>query len=251
MNDFSELKNYCYRLYVGFLKQHTKSQTLLPSKEEEDSVKAFCVLTHAAIEEYFEKVTLKTVSGAYKKYKKKQFINKIPTSQHELDEINNSLSQLIKTLVLSSAYTIYSGNNSNTLKNHKSKLELASELNKSGKALTLQDVAELTKKTDTYTKEILKETNSFFENYITGNHGASLKYLLKLLIPVGIDIPENLSLLNSLQKLAEYRGAYAHTKGDLTVIISASDMAVYIVDALQLCNVIETGINKFYDYISL
>ncbi|WP_439699199.1 HEPN domain-containing protein [Mucilaginibacter sp. AW1-7] len=250
MNDYSNLKNYCHRLYVGFLKQHIKATTLLPSKEEEDCVKAFCVLTHAAIEEYFEKVAIKTISSSYKKYKTQKFINTIPANQNELDKINQSLSQLIKTLILSSAYSIYSNNNSDTLKNHKSKLELASDLHKAGKPLTLQNISELTKKTDTYTKEILKETNKFFEHYVTNNHGASLKYLLKLLIPVGIDIPDNLSLLNSLQKLAEYRGIYAHTKGDLTVIISASDIAVYIIDALQLCKVIEDGISKFYDFTS-
>jgi len=71
---------------------------------------------------------------------------------------------------------------------------------------------------------------------------------LKLLIPVGIDIPENLSLLNSLQKLAKYRGEYAHTKGDLTVILSAPDSANYIIDALQLCKIIDDSISEFHIY---
>lgn len=71
---------------------------------------------------------------------------------------------------------------------------------------------------------------------------------MKLLIPVGIDIPENLSLLNSLQKLAKYRGEYAHTKGDLTVILSAPDSANYIIDALQLCKIIDDSISEFHIY---
>jgi hypothetical protein len=249
MNDFSHLKNYCYRLYTGFLINHINSTStaLLPTSKEEDDVKAFCVLSHAAFEEFFEKLAIKTVNNSYKKYKSKVFINTIPTNQTELDIINSNISQLIKTLVLSSAFSIYS-NTSNTLKTHKSKLELASELQGAGSTLTLQDVIELTKKTDSYTKEILKETIRFFDSHVEQNHGASLKYLLRLLIPVGIDIPDDLSLLNSLQKLANYRGTFAHTRGNLTVILSASDSAKYIQDALELCKIIDDSIKLFQNY---
>jgi|GEM_PF-2706477 len=250
MNDFSELKNYCFRLYKGFIKQHVVAKTLLPTQDEEDSVKAFCLLSHAAIEEYFEKMTFKTIESSYKKYKTKKFINTLPSNQKELDEINDNISQLIKTLVLSSAYTIYSKSALDPLKEHKSKLELAAKLHKDGNALTNENIIELTKKTDIYTNEILKETIGFFRSYIESNHGASLKYLLKLLIPVGLDIPEDLLLLNSLQKLATYRGEYAHTKANLTVILSASDSIGYITDALKLCYMINENVKKFHAYSS-
>ena len=75
MNDLKELKQYTYRLYLTLLKEFVKSNSLLPTQKEEDCVKAFCVLTHAALEEYFEKLTLKTVKNGYKKYKSKKFIN--------------------------------------------------------------------------------------------------------------------------------------------------------------------------------
>jgi hypothetical protein len=248
MTDLSELKNHCYRLYNGFLKPHIQTNTLLPTQEEQDSVKAFCVLAHAAFEEYFEKLASKTLENSYKKFKSKVFITKIPSTQSEVDEINQHISQLLKTLLLGSAFAIYSNSSSDTLKTHKSKLEIASQLQKSSFDLTIQNISELTKKTDSYAKEILKEAVKNFEGNIEGNHGASLKYLLKLLIPVGIDIPENLSLLNSLQKVAKYRGAYAHTKGDLTVILSATDIVKYVRDAFDLCKLIDTSINKFHNY---
>ncbi len=247
MIEIQELKQYTYRLYLTLLKEHIKLKTLIPTSQEEDCVKAFCVLTHAALEEYFEKLTLKTINNAYKKYKSKFFIEEIPTSKDELDSLNLLIFQLIKTLVLSSSYSVFSKNNSEALKGHKSKLEKVTELYKSNTSLSLQDVTELTKKTESYTKEILKETITFFDGYIRNNHGASLKYLLKLLIPAGIDIPESL-LLNSLQKLAEYRGSYAHTQGNLVQILSASDIVVYLIDTIKLCSSIEASICNFNVY---
>jgi hypothetical protein len=250
MSEIQELKQYTYRLYLTLLKNHVKSQTILPTSQEEDCVKAFCVLTHAALEEYFEKLTLKTVNNAYRKYKSKKFIDNIPTTQVEIDNLNNLIAQLIKTLVLSSSYSIFSKNNSDALKEHKSKLERVTEIYKSGNSLTLQDVTELTKKSESYTKEVLKETIRFFDSYVKDNHGASLKYILKLFIPVGIDIPESL-LLNSLQKLAEYRGSYAHSQGNLIQIVSASDIVVYLIDTIKLCSSIEKSICEFNNYAKI
>lgn len=247
MDDLRELKHYTYRLYLTLLKEFVKSNTLLPTPKEEDCVKAFCVLAHAALEEYFEKLTLKTINNSYQTYKSKKIIKTIPVSQLEVDKLNQIINQLIKTLVLSTSYSVFSKSNSDTLKSHKSKLERVTKIYEAGNTLTMQDVAELTKKTESYTKEIIKESLSFFDSYVENNHGASLKYILKLLIPVGIDIPES-PLLNSLQKLAEYRGNYAHTRGTLNQIISASDMVKYLIDIIKLCNSIENGINSFNEY---
>jgi len=163
MNDYSELKNYCYRLYVSFIKQYTKATTLKPTPEEIDNVKAFCVLSHAALEEYFEKLATKTMISAKRKFDGKSLIDKIPINQSELDAINSNIIQLVKTLTLSSGYYIYSKKNSEALKNYKSKLEKAAQLHIDNTILTLNDVVELTKKTDSYTNEILKETKTFFE----------------------------------------------------------------------------------------
>jgi hypothetical protein len=247
MSEIQDLKQYSYRLYLTLLKDHVKSKTLIPSSKEEDCVKAFCVLTHAALEEYFEKLTLRTVGNAFKKYESKKFIEVIPTTQDEIDNLNLLIAQLIKTLVLSSTYSIFSKKNSDALKEHKLKLERVTEIYKNSNNLSLHDVTELTKKSESYTKEILKETIKFFDSYVNDNHGASLKYLLKLFIPVGIDIPESL-LLNSLQRLAEYRGSYAHTQGNLTQIISASDIVIYLIDTIKLCSTIEDSISDFNLY---
>ena len=81
MNDLSILRKYFYRLYVTLIKKYIKTANLVPSEDEQDCVKAFCVLTHAALEEYFEKLTKSTLNNAHKKYKSKKLITTIPTSQ--------------------------------------------------------------------------------------------------------------------------------------------------------------------------
>lgn len=247
MNNLKELRLYIYRLYITFLKNHVNAQTLLPSADEEDGVKAFCVLAHAALEEYFEKITIRTLEGAYKKHQRKEYITAIPVNQEAVDELNELIFQLVKTLVLSSTYSIYSKNGSDTLKKHKSKLESVTEMSR-GTVLTPADMSNLMVNTNTYSKDILKETRTFFSSYVNENHGASLKYILKLLIPVGVDVPQTLQL-NSLQRLAEYRGNFAHSSG-LNQIISASDAVKYMVDTVKLCTAVENSIKDFHSYVA-
>jgi hypothetical protein len=243
MTASSVLKNYLYDLYKILLEKHVKASSLKPTQEEEVSVKAFCVLAHAAIEEFIETICRDTLHKAYLKYKSKIVLAKIPSNAAELSIVNSAIIQLIETLILASNFTIFSSSNSDALKSHKSKLERVTEMYKSGQMPTLNDLTELTKKSDSYTKELLKETKRFFDGHIESNNGASLKYLLRLLIPVGIDIPNTIEL-NSLQKLAEYRGDYAHGKG-FTQIISASDLAGYAIDVAKLCKSIELSVVDF------
>lgn len=237
------LKNYFFRLYKIFLENHVKAQTLLPTTEEEDCVKAFCVLAHAAVEEFLETISKETLTNAYKKYKSKVILSKLATTQADLDVVNLRVIQLIESLVLATNFSTFSSQKSDTLKNYKSKLERVTEIYKAGNNPTLNDLTELTKKTDSYTKELIKETIQFYDSHIESNNGASLKYLLRLLIPVGIDIP-NVIELNSLQKLAEYRGSYAHGKG-FSQILSASDLVNYAKDVTSLCKTIENSIDDF------
>jgi len=243
MKGTSILKNYFYQLYKVLLEVHVKAKSLKPTIEEEVNVKAFCVLAHAAVEEFIENLCKDTLHSAYMKYRSKSVVTKIPSNSSELTSINRGIIQLIETLVLASNFTIFSSSQSDALKNYKSKLERVTEMYRSGSLPTLNDLTELTKTTDSYTKELLKETKRFFDSHIESNNGASLKYLLRLLIPVGIDIPNTIEI-NSLQRLADYRGSYAHGKV-VTQVISASDMAAYAVDVVKLCKAVEGSIDDF------
>jgi RiboL-PSP-HEPN len=243
MSGAAILKNYLYQLYKTLLQAHIKSASLKPTIEEEISVKSFCVLAHAAVEEFIEGLCKDTLHTAYMKYKSKLIVTNLPQDAAELNKVNLGIIQLIETLILASNFSIYSSQQSDALKGYKSKLERVTEIYNTGSLPTLNDLAELTKKTDSYTKEILKDTKKFFEDHIETNHGASLKYLLRLLIPVGIDIPNTIEL-NSLQKLAEYRGSYAHGKG-VSQILSATDVTKYAADVITLCKLIERSIDDF------
>jgi hypothetical protein len=177
------------------------------------------------------------------KYKSMAILTRVPSNPTELSQVNIALNQLFKTLILASTYSIYSSSSSDVFKNYKSKLDRVTELRKAGKPLDAGNIIEFTKTTDSYAKDLLKETKRFFDTHIESNNGASLKYLLRLLIPVGIDIPNTLDL-NSLQKLSEYRGDYAHGKGVIQ-IISASDLTGYALDVVRLCRNIEFSIQDF------
>lgn len=64
----------------------------------------------------------------------------------------------------------------------------------------------------TQIRKELDETKTKHSNVLSNNHGFSLKYLRKILTPVGLDIPTDIVLLESLKNLADARGSFAHTQ---------------------------------------
>jgi hypothetical protein len=94
-----------------------------------------------------------------------------------------------------------------------------------------------------YTRKKLNDVKTTFSKEIVENHGISLKYLKKLLIPVGIDIPNDVNWNNSLEKLAIERGAYAHKfleEGRIRISINPETAENIINDCLAMCNDIKT-----------
>lgn len=247
MKNINELRKYSYQLYLVFLKNYIKSENLIPSFEEENSVKAFCVLIHAALEEYFENLTLKTFQNAKSRLETRIFIKTIPSNSQELSDINERIFQLIKSLVLSTSYTVFSKKSSQTLNEHKTSLEEAEKIFAKKSVFSSTEVEFLTKKSESYLKDLLEESNTFFSKWIFKNHGVSMHYILKLLIPIGIDIPYSLSI-NSLQFIAKHRGSFAHKTTNVTQVISPRDIAKYLIDTIKLCGVIENSISKFNEY---
>jgi hypothetical protein len=57
----------------------------------------------------------------------------------------------------------------------------------------------------------LDRLKSPFSTFITrDSHGISLKYLMKLFYPLGVDIPNDMRMLGSLETFTELRGFVAH-----------------------------------------
>jgi hypothetical protein len=81
----------------------------------------------------------------------------------------------------------------------------------------------------------IEEAKAEFSRKVYNNHGISILYLRALLIPVAIEIKQDLKLLNSLQKLAEGRGIYAH-KWRVKTVLAPEDAKRQVEDVLDLCN---------------
>lgn len=192
MSDFDkfylQLKTHVARLEMkligGFLKP-----SLTPSSDYDEFVKAYCILSHAAIEEYFEKTALRIMEKSlddwltYRKYHDSLF-------------------------TLACCY----------------KMELKIDLNEQTSETKIFD----------YLRPLLDDVKQKFSNYVRSNHGASVKYLRRLMIPVAIDIIDDPTLLNSLNQLAAQRGDYAHNQV-IKKILSPEDARDYVNDTLKVC----------------
>lgn len=83
---------------------------------------------------------------------------------------------------------------------------------------------------------------------IEGNHGADIKYLKKLLLPIGIDIPHDVKYINALEQLKDIRGTYAHSFSRAVKTINPEDAKAIVNDVLGLAEELKVqAINmKFY-----
>ena len=195
MNEFekllSELREDIEELEETFIHQFIKDPTARPDArpdEYEFHVKAYCVLCHAAFEEYFESIALKVMHQC-------------------LDEWLDS-GKYADTLVTLVSY-------------YEQKLVIDPNEN-----------ADETRVFD-HLRCIFKEVKRKFSTEVYNNHGISLEYLRRLLIPVAIDITEDANLKNSLNQLVLERGTYAHKrrKGALAPEYAKD----YVDDCLELC----------------
>ena len=92
-----------------------------------------------------------------------------------------------------------------------------------------------------YVRKQLLEAKSNISSVIENNHGASLKYLANILIPVGIDVPKNPIYMDSLKKLANERGVFAHgnkQKGMIHRPYTPNQAKTIVDDCLSLCEII-------------
>lgn len=100
-----------------------------------------------------------------------------------------------------------------------------------------------------YLCQKIKDRKSILSKYaIDGNHGADIKYLKKLLLPIGIDIPHDVNYINALEKLKDIRGTYAHSFSRAKKTTNPEDAKAIVDDVLKLAeNLKEQAINmKFF-----
>jgi len=187
---YSELGSYLGELAKKFVDPHVPaSPTSVPSDYEFD-VRAYCVLSHAAFEDFVEAVVLSLASDAVDRW-----------------TLNRKVTNVIVALL------VWSG----------AKLKIDDD----------ESSAEI--KPFDYLRPLIHDAKAAFSREVYKNHGISILHLRNLLIPVAIEIKQDANLLNSLQKLAEGRGHYAH-KGRVTSVLAPEDARQYVQDVLALCD---------------
>lgn len=197
MSDFDDLytnlQSHVTALETKFLAGLLATPTVMP---DEDFIKAYCILCHAAIEEFFEKTSLTVMTKCLDDW----FANR----------------KYRDTLVTLTCYY---------------QLRLAVE----------DDEKKPETKVFDYLRPIFDEAKKKMSHDINENHGASVKYLRKLMIPVAISIKDDIKLA-SLKQLAKERGAYAH-KQLITRVLGPEDARNYVKDCLEICDDIRKKAN--------
>lgn len=187
---YSDLNTYILDLEIKYIEPH-QDPLELPQLYDFD-VRSFCILSHAAFEEFVENICIKVVDEMESAFKTTQRIS----------------------------YTTLSFLHFN------SKPDMIGD---DDFKCTLFE----------YLKDKLEKAKSTFSNYvIKNNHGVSLKYLDKMLIPLGLDIPSDARFIGSLDYLSKYRGGFAHTYKRNVKLLAPEDARSYVEDVNEMMGII-------------
>lgn len=187
---YADLSAYIHELAVKFVDAYIPADPAIQPSAYSHEVRAYCVLCHAAFEEFIETVVLKVATKAVETWTLSRRINDV----------------------------------------------IPSLLTWNGAKLKIDDDASKpeTKPFD-YLRLLIDAAKAAFSKEVHDNHGVSVVYLRSLLIPVAIEVKNDPTLLNSLQKLTDGRGAYAH-KGRVKSVLAPEDAKQYVGDVLLLCD---------------
>ena len=86
------------------------------------------------------------------------------------------------------------------------------------------------------TKQIRERKSKLSEYAMIRNHGVNIKYLQSLFLPIGLELPAG-NARNSLNRLADIRGFYAHafspTRPNAVNIVAPQTTVDYVMDVLE------------------
>jgi len=186
-NQYDVLVDYMRDLAEKFILRY------LPPKPEEGpeiyglDVRSYCLLAHAALEEFFENIAI-----------------------HVMHE---------------SVICFLKGN---------LRRPLLSIISHAKNRLRVDEVNDINEQTVfDCTRNILDDFKSQFSKEVYDNHGTSIDCLRKILMPVYINIPDNVNWRNSLKQLTKDRGSIAH-KQVVDRIPSPEDVYTYVKDCLKM-----------------
>lgn len=199
-------------LKVHFMNKHLANPLVSPEEMELDA-ESYCVLCHAALEDYAEQISL-------------FFIDKIE------DKLSNH--QEFSWGTLCALHNIDAENYDKNFEEESNIIPF----------VVSHDIF-------SYMLDKIKKAKTDRSRYAKLlNHGVDVKYLYKLFVPMGLDIPREIKLLESLHKLANYRGGCAHTKGQaIAQQSSPKDLVDIVDDTYSLLSRIKDQANSMQFYL--
>lgn len=198
---FKALEDHILVLIYKYIEPH--KDPLQGPEEYNLDVHSFCILCHAAFEEFIEDITLYS-------------INRIDS------EFNNNPRKFsYATLCL-----LHFDEHTNNLNEDKNWPEVFND----------------------YIKKRIIARKCELSNYaMSENHGIDVKYLRKLLQPIGIEVPRNPKDISALTILKSIRGSYAHSYARNSKPLPPEDAERVVFDVLDMVNRIkDKALNMSY-----
>lgn len=200
-NKYVKLESHLMDLMLRYIAPHL--DPMQTPKDYDFDVHSFCILSHAAFEEFVEDVTL-----------------------YSIDRIEREFKSVVRKFSYATLCFLHFDEHPLSLNEDKKWSDILND----------------------YMMKRINERKSELSKYAkTENHGIDIKYLRKLLIPIGIDVPRNPKHTNSLDKLKQVRGAYAHSYNRVQNSLAPEDAENIVLDVLEMFKAIkDKAINMSY-----
>jgi hypothetical protein len=169
--EFNALEVHLQKLEQQFLAKHLAAPTSTPADYDLD-VRSFCVLAHAALEQFFEDVASQYAAQVHQTWLSGTHISK------EVVTAIICLAQFPKPFALD----------------------------------VEADEAQPQMPIYHQVSEKLRESTQRYQLSVDENHGISLRYLRTLFSPIGLHVDPGPDAESALTQLAKNRGAYAHRR---------------------------------------
>lgn len=205
---FAALSDEIAILRSRYLDAHVPAKPEDRPEDFEYDVKAFCLLGHAAFEEYVEA------------------LSELMLAKIEADLMAKKTT--LATATLLSAYGI--------------------QLN------IPDDDTDEDRSCFDHIRLAIEDAKSRHSKLLRDNHGVSVKYLRKMLIPVGLNVPTG-PKVDSLKKLAEARGSFAHNMAKLaqygeykkaSKVLTPEEASDAATDCLAICEDLKERTQKVW-----
>jgi RiboL-PSP-HEPN len=229
------------------------STSILPSISDNNLVRAFVVLFHASLEEYFENIASAGGLKAVKAYQTHIYVDAPDLA--DLNKLNAKIGSLIETYVLF-AFTSLAGEIKKDEINLKKLIEDLEDVSKYNKNTFTSNTLNKLNTVSAWTTNILSQANTQLQNKTKSNLGVTFRYLIDMLLPIGIDLNSSaktpllkIKMFESLRKLAYWRGEYAHKAIKINIgtpmpILGKTDLDEMLTDCTELCEFVRDLINS-------